>query len=186
MSLPLSRPIALALVLVGAAIPAGIVAPGAAAGCQQGSLGTTETIQRSSPLAETTTATELVYRVAHETEVARSPATHHGNGVDAFVYDMGCVAAEKGLKYKLHDRTPEAFEDADYALAFYTEDFRPAGDKVYDKQRGNAPGQLAGYVPADTLYVVVILEDGPLVSGMDHDETPPEPYSAKFDLTLWK
>lgn len=188
MSLALSRPIVLALVLLGAAVPAGIVAPMAAAGtCDHGSsFGTTETIQRSSPLAETTSATELVYRFAHAAEAAQAPATHHGNGVDAYVYEMSCIAGEKGLTYQVHDRTHESFEDGDYALAFYTEDFRKAGDTVYDKQREDASGQLAGYVPEDTRYVVVILEDGPLMSGMDHDEMPPEPYSVKFQLTLEK
>lgn len=184
MSLALSRPIALALLLFGAG-SAGLLAPAAGASeCPSAEFGTIEHIQASGPLTETTTATELVHQVAETADRDASAVTYRTNGLDAFVYDIGCVANEKSLQYRVADRTPTEFQDADYALAFYTEDFRKIGDTVYDKQAEDAHGQLAGYVPDHTAHIVVILEDGPLFAGMDHDRFPPEPYAATFELTL--
>lgn len=184
MTLALSRPIALALLLLGTAVPAGLLAPGVGAdGCANGEFGVTEHIKSSGPLSESPTATELVHHVAETTDRG-SLATYHVNGLDAYAYEMGCVANEKALQYRLADRTPTEVQDADYALAFYTEDFRKIDDTVYDKEAEEAHGQLAGYVPDQTYYVVVILEDGPLFAGMDHERFPPEPYAATFELTL--
>lgn len=184
MSLALSRPIALALLLLGAAAP-GLLAPGVGANqCPSAEFGTTAHIQASGPLTETTTATELVHRVAEVADRKDSAATYHANGLDAFVYELGCVAKEKALQYRVADKTPTEVQDADYALAFYTQDFRKVEDTVYEKQAEQAHGQLAGYVPDGTTYIVVILEDGPLFAGVDHDRFPPEPYAATFELTL--
>jgi hypothetical protein len=183
MSLALSRPIALALILAGAAVPAGLVAPMAGASGCPSETSTTQHITRSSPLSGRATAAEFVHRVTHEQETADA-LTFYVNGVDAYVYELSCLTDAREFKYGLEDRTSEELGGADYALAFYDDAFRKTSDTVYEKQRTSAPGQLAGWVPANTHYVVVILEEGPLYAGIDEDGSPAQPYGATFHLSL--
>lgn len=180
------RSLALALILLGVAVPAGLVASPAAgsSGCQAGhQWGTTENITRSSPLAGSTTAVEALHRVAHEADRGEVLASE-ANGLDAYVYPLGCVAQERGVNVQLFDETQEPLS-ADYELAFYSERFRPTGDRM-DGEPGAEFPQISGTVPAYTSYVVVVLEDAPLFAGIDTSENPPTPYSGQFRLSFRK
>lgn len=183
MNVPATRPMALALLLLGAGIPAGLIAPavGATECPTTDRFGTREDILQSSPLEGHRSATETLHLVAKRTETG-GPAAAQANGVDAYVYSLNCRALAQGTTYALYDETPGE-EEADYGLAFYDRDFRRTGPPVFhDAEAGNA--QLSGTLPAHTAYVVVVLEEGPLVSGVDSEEFPPEPYSARFHLAF--
>lgn len=180
-----SRSLALAFLLLGVALPAGLVGPSAAdhSSCESGrTWGTTQNITRSSPLTETMTPPELLHRTAYETDTTHDVAWE-ANGVDAYVYSLGCVTKERGVKFKLHDETVDPY-DPDYEIAFYSKEFRQTGDRM-DGHPGKGP-QISGFVPDYTSYVVVVLEDGPLFAGIDTSENPPTPYSAQFRLSFRK
>lgn len=183
MSTTALKPLALAAVLLGMTIPTGLMAPSAmgASDCSADMKFSIErNIKRSSPLEGYYTTTELVHRVAGKTDEGTKPV-NATNGVDAHVYDLHCETDRRGVSYSLYDRTSDF--DPDLSIAFYDDEFEPI-----DENEGQADGALEaeGFVPENTRYIVTVLDEGPLVAGMDTSEAPPEPYSAQFELSFRK
>lgn len=182
MNVPASRPLVLALALMMATLPAGLLGTAAAEDCPSDEFSIVEHITRSSPLSGQLSTTETVHQVAIYSDSTKGHEDKV-NGVDAYVYTLGCEAKKNSVTYSLEDKTAASL-NADYALAFYNDRGFQEGDTVWEDDDTGPEAQLDGYVPKNTMHVVVILQDGPLFTGMDHEENPSRPYSSTFELTL--
>lgn len=183
LSTPTSPPsLAIAVLLAGALIPAGFVAPNAgSANCASGTTLTDledRRLRASTPLSGTFSGSELVHVISEDYNASTGPQGYRLNGLDAYVHDLGCETVD--VEFKLTTETPDPYpaREPQMAIQFYDGDVNYLGEVVEE----DPSGPLAGTMADNARYVVVEMRDGPLISGVDYDQTPPEPYSVEFDL----
>lgn len=181
-----SRPLLLAAVLLGAVAPAGFVAQQAAsAGCADAlTLPSTVDgrIKASTPLSEQFSASETLYLAQQETG-REVPQSWRLEGTDAYTHNLGCDA--NGVHYRLSITEPTPQQEIPdkeprMELQFYDEHLNFVGKHTEDPDQD----VLSGTFPPGTQHVVVVMIDGPLISGIDYSDRVPEPYSVAFDLKL--
>lgn len=175
---PTGRPaMLLAAALAAALVPAGLVAGDHNPCDGMDPYTVDETIRASSPLSETVSASQALAMSQENQEVLTLHGTQ-GNGVDAYVHDIGCEA--QNLPYSLEATTGEMADApaVDVSVQFYDEHFRHM--ETHDADGATISDQ----VPDDARYVVVVMEQGPLVSGISYDGYQPNPYSIDFELSF--
>lgn len=138
-----------------------------------------DTIRASTPLSERVSASHLV-KITEEELTGDLQAPEDPNGIDAYIHDFDCVVVNRYLVLEASagNLVPEA--EADMAVKFYNDMNQLQGEISQEDE----DGVLRGDVPEGTHYMVIVLEDGPLISGIDYDKTPAEPYSVVFEATL--
>lgn len=183
LSTPTSSPsLMIAILLVGALIPAGFAPNAGSANCAAGTTFTDvedRRLRASTPLSGTFSGSELVHVISEDYNVSTGTQGYRLNGLDAYAHDLGCETA-KGVEFKVTTETPDPYpaREPQMAVQFYDGDVNYLGEVVEE----DASGPLRGTLAEDARYVVVEMRDGPLISGVDYDQTPPEPYSVEFDL----
>lgn len=182
------RALALVALMLGALVPIGVTTPSGAAGTCNHAIKPYHVpgqepgnIKASTPLAEEFSVSQILVMVTEDDR--QTPHENRVNGIDAYVHDIGCAA--DGLDFRLRAWTGQDLsgqhDDADMAVHFYDESFDFLGMVTED---GDDDEFLRGEVEDRTRYVVIVMEDGPLISGIDYTEFPPEPYSVKFRMKL--
>lgn len=186
LSTPTPSPsLVIAVLLAGALIPAGFVAPNAASAKCPAEGVQDKKLRASTPLSGTFSGSELIYIVTEDRDLDTGPQGHWLNGLDAYAHDMGCEAT--GLEFELTTETPDPYPDRAPVMAvqFFDAEVDYLGEVVGETDES----PLEGEFPDEARYFVVEMRDGPLVSGVDYNDEfyrgqPADPYSVKFTLEV--
>lgn len=171
-----TRTLLVSILLGALVVPLTFAAPALSQGsCLEGS--DVGYITRSHPLQETITATELAYFVVAPLTTATNSQRHLVNGVDGFVVDLGCEV-QSGT-FSAADTGP-GDENCDLSVRFLDEDLDHKGD-LHNNVHSGEPEN--GVVPPGSRYAVVLMEDGPVVTGL-RPQLPATPYACKVTFTL--
>lgn len=152
---------ALTLMFVAGMVPMGSIGAQAAEGC----LDNAEFpgyITLSNPLVGKTSASELVYFMAN----GQDGALAETNGIDAYVIDLECQNTP-ALHYDL-DRTRGQEGDHEFHVRYFDASINQVGETDGEVNKPILDEQ----VPLDTRYVVIELEQGPLVNGFEASHGP--------------
>lgn len=172
-----------ALVLAVALVPATLTA-------QDGNVGECEDplekyhvkddIRASTPLAEQISASQMV-KITEEEITGPLNTPEETNGIDAYVHDFGCLIVNRDITLEATTGNLAPDAEADMAIKFYDDAHQLQGELTDEDE----DGKISGDIPEHSRYMVIVLEDGPLVSGMDWEKIPAEPYSVHFEATVY-
>lgn len=181
------RAVLLAALMVAAVSPLGVLTPAGGAETCTATIkphDVEDYIQASSPLSEHFSVSQILQMVREDHDRSTTVDDESdANGVDAYVHDLGCAAhnVDVTLTATTGSDTPIGTSDVDMAVHFYDPGFHYLGEISED---ADDDGRWEGDAPDRTRYVVVHLVDGPLMSGVNYDTLPPEPYSVQFTLGI--
>lgn len=166
------RALGIALVVLAATVPLALAGPATAqASCDD--IDVVGYITLTHPLREQITASELAYLVVAEQHDLLRSNRNLINGIDSYVVDLFCDVTS--ATYLV---TATGDGDCDPAVKFLD---RQLGDKGYHNNAGGATE--SGFVPPGSHYAVVVLEDGPVVSGLT-PVFPTRPYSCRVQFEM--
>lgn len=128
-------------------------------------------ITLSNPLVGQTSASELVQFMVHGDQEALEKT----NGIDAYVIDLG-----EDVNASCYDliRTLNQEGDYEFNVRFFSSSIQQVAE---DNGELNEP-MLDMDLPSDARYVVIELEQGPLVNGFEAEHGPGF-YSVAFEFT---
>ena len=174
-----SRPMMLAALVLSMALPLTLGTTAVAqTSCDE--LGTVGFITTGHPLIEELTAGELLYFVVMDSTSTTRPLRGYVNGLDALVVDLQCDVTAATFVVNGDDGGQG---QCDPAVKFYD-------SSLNDKGLRNAGGGTteSGSVPAGSRYAVVILEDGPVFTGLTPGINPGtgllRPYSCRIEFSM--
>lgn len=175
----------LAALLLGALAPMGLHGNAATCSSAVDRDEVKATLRSTTPLTEQLSTSQLLHRFTGED----GRTLHYQdtvNGVDAYVYDLDCEATPVRYELKTLTKTDMMGQavDIDMAVQFFDADYRYLGMDTEEDDLDPGDEPLDGRTEDGTRYMVVIVDEGPLVTNIDYEQTPPQPYTTKFRLTV--